>query len=294
MVRICPCKDLVERLLLEDADPDNADYDGIPPLTIALSLQAYDIARQLVKAGAGLHDSGCHGESVFYYAIKRNDIKALKLILRDKEAINRLYTPSGPPLVLAMSYGQKRMEMIRLLLEAGANPYISGGLESGAEYIRKNPEFAEFKPYLSWINQTNGKKGDAANGPAFDCARAGNAVELFICSDSILAQKDRVLNKLYQSLLPHNLTGLKQAQLDWIADRDECEFESSGMAACLGAAYDKRIAELEAHSRALLSTESSSWQKHFAKTLEEIPVNAFRAYYFDERMAGEVKYSKVV
>ncbi|MCP4630614.1 MAG: ankyrin repeat domain-containing protein, partial [bacterium] len=83
-------KDLVERLLLEDADPDNADYDGIPPLTIALSLQAYDIARQLVKAGAGLHDSGCHGESVFYYAIKRNDIKALKLILRDKEAINRL------------------------------------------------------------------------------------------------------------------------------------------------------------------------------------------------------------
>ena len=287
-------KDLVQMILSKGANPDNPDFEGIPPLTIALSLKAYDIAELLVSAGAGLHDSGCHGDSVFHYAIQRNDIKALKLLIRDKKAINRIYGRSDPPLVLAMSYGQERMEMTRLLLEAGADLYISGHWGSGADYIQKKPEFAQFKSYLQGINRDEDKKGDAAAGPAFDCDRAGNAVEAFICSDSVLAEKDRVLNKLYQSLLPHNLTGLKRAQLDWIDQRDECEIENGPMAACLGKAYDNRIAELEEHSRVLLSQASSSWQKHFVKTLQEIPVNAFKAFYFDERMAGEVKYSKIV
>ena len=287
-------KDLVEKLLLSGADPGQADLDGIPPITIALSLKAYDIAQQLVYAGVELDDSGCHGDSMFYYAIQRNDINALKLIVGDKEAVNRVYSPSGPPLVLAMSYGQERLEMVRLLLEAGASPYISGHLGSGADYIRKEPVFAEFKVYLTGVSRTDDKKEDTTGGPAFDCARAGNTVETRICSDTILAQKDRVLNKVYQSLLSHNLEGLKQAQLDWLTERDTCELEGSGMMACLNAAYDKRIDELQAHATALLSSEASSWQKHFVNTLDEIPINAFRASYFDERMAGEVKYTKVV
>lgn len=287
-------KDLVDRLILVGADPDHADFDGIPPLTIALSLNAYDIAERLVTAGARLHDSGCHGESMFYYAIERNDIKALKLMLKEKAAINRVYGSTGPPLVVSMSYGHTRMDMTRLLLEAGASIYVPGHWGSGADYIRKKPEFAEFKPYLSGTSRADGKQGETADGPAFDCARAGNAVEYFICSDRTLAQKDRILNKTYQSLVPHHLPDLKQAQLAWLVQRDECAFENDQMAACLGTAYDKRIAELEAHAGALLSKESSTWQKHYINTLAEIPINAFRACYFDERMAGEVKYSKIV
>lgn len=40
--------------------------------------------------------------------------------------------------------------------------------------------------------------------------------------------------------------------------------------------------------------DSGSWQKHFVKKESEIPVNKFRAYYFDERTAGIVRHTEIV
>lgn len=48
-----------------------------------------------------------------------------------------------------------------------------------------------------------------------------------------------------------------------------------------------------AASHELLANDVS-WQKHFVKNEAEIPVNKFRAYYFDERTAGIVRHTEVV
>ena len=37
-----------------------------------------------------------------------------------------------------------------------------------------------------------------------------------------------------------------------------------------------------------------SWQNHFVKNESEIPVNKFRAYYFDERTAGIIRHTEIV
>ncbi len=41
-------------------------------------------------------------------------------------------------------------------------------------------------------------------------------------------------------------------------------------------------------------SSDKSWEKHFVKNESDIPINKFRAYYFDEQTAGIVRYTELV
>lgn len=284
-------KDIVEELIRQEVNLETADRDGIPPLAIAASLKCYPIFRCLVRAGANLTNWGCHGNTIFSYIIERNDIQAMSILKEEMVDVNCMDS-KGPPLVHAMIYGH--VEIARLLLDAGADPYISGRYyPAGEHYIRTNSKFAELKSYLKKSAQT--KDNDDNNTPSFDCAQARNKVEMVICENKELAGKDRMLNRKYDLLSYHKKAALKKEQREWLRKRNDCQDDNlQKMIACINDKYDKRLAEFDDISKQVLNSKSSSWQKQFVKNLDEIPIQAFRAYYFDERLAGKVKRTDIV
>jgi len=88
-----------------------------------------------------------------------------------------------------------------------------------------------------------------AQGPSFDCTRAGSATELAICASPALSQKDRVISALYADLRRALGSAAKNRlvpeQRAWVATRNACGADQ----ACIAAASDHRIRQLEALSR---------------------------------------------
>lgn len=97
----------------------------------------------------------------------------------------------------------------------------------------------------------------AADGPSFDCAKAGSKVEMAICSDWILAGYDRDLAALYGALRAElddqGKEALKSEQRAWLkGERNACEGTkaTSDLKAedarvfCLRAAYEGRLVVL--------------------------------------------------
>lgn len=80
--------------------------------------------------------------------------------------------------------------------------------------------------------------------PTFDCEKASNTAENWICSDNDLAYLDIKLNDLYQSITNTEsveMTELKQSQKLWLKERNRCDDKS-----CIQIAYMSRIKNLEA------------------------------------------------
>jgi uncharacterized protein YjbI with pentapeptide repeats/uncharacterized protein YecT (DUF1311 family) len=79
--------------------------------------------------------------------------------------------------------------------------------------------------------------------PSFDCARAGTAVEKYICESSDLAALDAIVGRLYQKgaagTAPQDK--LRAAQRDWLTKRNKC---TANDPSCLKRAYNERIAAL--------------------------------------------------
>ncbi|MGJ8546759.1 MAG: lysozyme inhibitor LprI family protein [Sulfitobacter sp.] len=88
-----------------------------------------------------------------------------------------------------------------------------------------------------------------AQGPSFDCARAGTPAEHAICASPELSQKDQVISALYtdlrRALGERAKERLIPEQRAWIAERNAC----GGNSACIAATSDMRINQLEFRSR---------------------------------------------
>jgi uncharacterized protein len=88
----------------------------------------------------------------------------------------------------------------------------------------------------------------AAAGPSFDCAKAATPVEKRICADTALSALDRMLAQTYATALstwPADIAAKARAdQREWIGTRNACPTGAAGQA-CLTAAYQARIAELQ-------------------------------------------------
>jgi uncharacterized protein YecT (DUF1311 family) len=80
--------------------------------------------------------------------------------------------------------------------------------------------------------------------PAFACALAQGRAEALICSDPIVAQRDRTLNLRYfaarRTLGATDRQKLLLSQRSFLAERNRCD-----TAACMIGVYDRRVAQLE-------------------------------------------------
>ncbi len=78
---------------------------------------------------------------------------------------------------------------------------------------------------------------------SFDCSKASNAVERFICDEPYLGRLDEALAVNYRNL--RDIFGnrinqkIKYSQIDWLKDRNKCTTER-----CLVSMYKVRINEM--------------------------------------------------
>ena len=107
----------------------------------------------------------------------------------------------------------------------------------------------------------------AAQGPAFDCAKAQGAVEQLICKDPALAALDRKLDGVYKAASAKATgqvaTWLRTEQRGWIKGRDECwkatgkdnpayltaSWIATSVRECVEGQYKLRTAELQSKFR---------------------------------------------
>jgi uncharacterized protein len=84
--------------------------------------------------------------------------------------------------------------------------------------------------------------------PSFDCSVEKGLAEQAICADPALSAKDATMDARYkrvrQRLSGHAREQLQSSQRAWLKSRNLCR--DPHITACLGRAYDNRIAELEA------------------------------------------------
>lgn len=103
----------------------------------------------------------------------------------------------------------------------------------------------------------------AADGPAFDCGRAGSgAVVKLVCSDPALVAMDRQVASVYALALkqahPPQRRVLKAEQRGWIKGRDDC-WKAADVRACVADAYAWRTVELQARYRLVASSGPVIW-----------------------------------
>ncbi len=115
-----------------------------------------------------------------------------------------------------------------------------------AETARREREIAERQRAELERSRTEAAKRPTAPPPSFDCANKRQPDEVAICDNPDLASLDRRLATLYgdrtAGLAGEALVSLRSAQVKWLENRKGC----GGGVACIRAAYNQRISDLEA------------------------------------------------
>jgi len=87
-----------------------------------------------------------------------------------------------------------------------------------------------------------------AEGPSFDCTKAGGSVEELICKDAALAALDRQMAAVYAAALRRvaedGYEDPAPVQRGWIKGRNDC-WKSDDMRVCTESSYKYRITELQ-------------------------------------------------
>ena len=89
----------------------------------------YDIAELLIQSGASVNSLDCCGDTPLYASLKACSLQALEkimlLLIRNGTNVNHCNCNSMTPLMHAVHYGDHSAFMIRILLEAKADMYVT-------------------------------------------------------------------------------------------------------------------------------------------------------------------------
>lgn len=121
--------ELVKLLLQAGADPNAAGgvahVGFFTPLTMALNRankNRLEVIDALIAGGALLNPPASFPESPLDRAIAENDIEMVRALLKRGSDVNWEDAIGHTPLVTAISIGERNVEVIKLLLAAGADP----------------------------------------------------------------------------------------------------------------------------------------------------------------------------
>ncbi len=147
---------VVQKLIEHGCHVNKRDGNGYTAVLLAAEQEHLEIFRALIRAGADLRQPGCHDDSLFTFLIHRQLIKPMKILV--EEGINLNISDSmGTPLQVAFAYGRK--DFAKMLLEAGADPYLkAGSLPAPVEYIRTESRFAELKGLIKSSEMQKGEQ----------------------------------------------------------------------------------------------------------------------------------------
>jgi ankyrin repeat protein len=123
---------LAELLLNSKADPNAKLEDGQTPLHFVANSGSDAIARLLIEHGAEVNPRTKSGDTPLVFAIFNHKTEVAKVLLGAKVDPNIMFEPSEPgaaskertPLYLAVSNPNPDAELVKLLLQSGANPNV--------------------------------------------------------------------------------------------------------------------------------------------------------------------------
>lgn len=115
--------EIVDALIGAKADVNLASQRGLTPLFIANVMNANDIVRQLIKAGANPNIRDIKkNTSPLYIAAERGNVENIQMLLKAKANINNRTISGATPLYVAAEKGH--LDAVVALLEAGADPHV--------------------------------------------------------------------------------------------------------------------------------------------------------------------------
>lgn len=121
--------EVVKVLLQAGADPNASGgmhaLGFFSPLTFAMNREnknRLEVIDTLIAAGAKLNPPASFAESPLDYAIGENDIELIKALLKRGSDVNWQTDYGMTPLATAITTGELNVNIVRLLLDAGADP----------------------------------------------------------------------------------------------------------------------------------------------------------------------------
>ena len=134
--------DIIEMLLEAGADPNSEYEDNYTPLAVACRWGHAEAAELLLKAGANPHATdSCYNDSILMDAAEGNNPKCIKMLLERNVDVNHVNYDDETVLLYAVLH-QNNEKIVSMLLEAGANPNITGGeLGSPLSIVMHDKEF---------------------------------------------------------------------------------------------------------------------------------------------------------
>ncbi|MCC6050435.1 MAG: ankyrin repeat domain-containing protein, partial [Thermofilum sp.] len=118
--------ELVELLLARGADPNARDRRGRTPLHYAAERGRADVARLLLDEGARVDAADGEGLTPLHLAAEAGSLETVKLLVERGADVNARDHWGKTPLHLAL----KSAEVVRFLLESGADPLVRSGFRT--------------------------------------------------------------------------------------------------------------------------------------------------------------------
>lgn len=112
----------IETLIKNKVDIKVYDKDGSTPLIVAISDKKTQVAEVLIKNKVGINIPSKNKAYPIIMASIRNMPDIVKLLIDNKAKVDAETKEGGTALMWALRGGDKYIETIKLLLEAGANP----------------------------------------------------------------------------------------------------------------------------------------------------------------------------
>lgn len=112
-------EEVVQILLDNGANINSSRHRGLTPLGVAAKNQQLSMMRFLLDKGADLAVKEC-GHDALQRAVRQGHEQVVRILAEAGVSVDAARGHCGPPLLIAMVYGQE--SMVKVLLELGATP----------------------------------------------------------------------------------------------------------------------------------------------------------------------------
>src|SRR4029079_5907325 len=119
----------------------------IRPLDLAVVQRDVPMMRDLVRRGVNLNSDDPHAPvSALSLAVLANDVPMAKALIELGADVNKVDSVGATPLLHAVSVDLGDVEMVRVLLAAGASPTLRSKVNGSAEELAERYGHRDFLP----------------------------------------------------------------------------------------------------------------------------------------------------
>jgi ankyrin repeat protein len=133
----------ISELLKGGAAVDEPDRGGRTPLMQAAINKRLDIMKLLLESGARADVQDKHGWSVLYFAVQVRSAEGIKFLVSHGPTVDLDLRDKGGRTALMQATIDKRIDIVKLLLDSGAHPDIQDKRQWSALHFAAQDQFAD-------------------------------------------------------------------------------------------------------------------------------------------------------